>query len=337
MDSIRHGTRSRSATRFLLPLVLAGAAVGAGCSHTPRTGIGGPDVQPEYIQRMSILELAGQLNMQVSRSSTASAVLRDTQNTVVVFGDPDGSIRVNNRPLTRRGGIISAEGVLLVPVEYGVAIRSRLRPVRAQVPRETAKPIPGPLGTVVLDPGHGGDKPGAVYAIQPGLPKIHEKWINLNVAGQVALALRQDGIKVVMTRSQDVDVENSDRAALANKLGADLFVSTHANAAAAGDSSLSGYEIYVHTNASAESRAAAEAIAAQMDAAGLDRNGSARYRRKNLLVLRETTGPAVLVEVGYMSNPGELRKMTSSSYQKRVAAAIAAGIVKHLQAHRSGD
>src|ERR1700722_12482318 len=78
--------------------------------------------------------------------------------------------------------------------------------------------------TVVIDPGHGGDDTGAVNG------QAVEKRINLGVALKLADLLRAKGTKVVLTRNIDTSIRLDDRAGLANKLKADLFVSIHTNA-----------------------------------------------------------------------------------------------------------
>ncbi len=318
--------------RLALPAILVVAAWTAGCSHVPRTQGIEPGVDPDYVRRVSIHELAGSLGLQVARSSTASATLRNPANTVLVFADPDGAVHVNGQALPRRGGIVAADGILFVPAGYETSIRGRLRSVSVRPDPDPPVGPTGPLGTVVIDPGHGGRDPGAHHPIQPGLPEIQEKWINLQLATRIAGQLKAAGVKVFLTRSRDLYVDNSDRAALANRLNADLFLSNHANAVGNKDRTIHGYEVYVHPNASRQSVLAAKAIAAGLDRAGVARHGAVAYRRKNLLVLRETKGPAVLVEIGYMTNPRELQRMASATYQKRIAAAVTGGVIDFLKA-----
>jgi N-acetylmuramoyl-L-alanine amidase len=318
-----------------VPAILAVAICTAGCSHVPRGQNIEPGVDPDYVRRVSIHELAGSLGLQVGRSSSVSATLRNPANIVLVFADPDGAVHVNGQALPRRGGIVAADGILFVPAAYETSIRGRLRRVaRRRDPDPPVAPI-GPLGTVVIDPGHGGRDPGAHYPIQPGLPDIEEKWINLQVATRIATQLKTSGVKVFLTRSRDLYVDNSDRAALANRLNADLFLSNHANAVGNNDRTIRGYEVYVHPNASGQSLSAAKAVAARLDRIGVPRHGAVAYRKKNLLVLRETKGPAVLVEIGYMTNARELQRMASAAYQKRIAAAVAEGVIDFLKARRA--
>ena len=97
----------------------------------------------------------------------------------------------------------------------------RLRPRKR--PRPGVRPLRGRF-KVVIDPGHGGRDPGAVYG------GLREKDVNLDVARRLAAYLESDGVGVVMTRRRDVYVSLNDRVAIANRQRPDLFLSIHANA-----------------------------------------------------------------------------------------------------------
>ena len=170
---------------------------------------------------------------------------------------------------------------------------------------------------VVLDPGHGGDDPGAV------VEEALEKDINLAVALLVREQLaEQEGVVVLMTREQDVYPSLTDRADFANREQADLFVSIHANSLE--DNSYAGIFTFYHPD-KRSSRSFAEAIQAAVTAAsgGLDRG----VRSEDYAVLRETEMPAVLVETGFMTCPEELALLLDTDYQKLLAQGIAQGIL----------
>ena len=175
-------------------------------------------------------------------------------------------------------------------------------------------------GTVVIDPGHGGKDPGARSILG-----FYEKTVNLSVALEVARLLEQKGLRVKMTRTNDYFVELEDRAAIANDLNADLFVSIHSDSFP--KSSRRGYTIYVARVASSSSRRAANAIARSMSGTGLNSFGvqTAGYH-----VLTGTRGPAVLVELGYLSNRREAALLRSTSFQNRLAQAVADGICDYF-------
>ena len=170
---------------------------------------------------------------------------------------------------------------------------------------------------VVLDPGHGGNDPGAVVG------EAQEKDINLAIALLVREQLEeQEGITVLMTRDQDVYPSLTDRADFANQEQADLFVSIHANSLE--DNSYAGIFTFYHPD-KRSSRAFAKAIQASVTAAsgGLDRG----VRSEDYAVLRETDMPAVLVETGFMTCPEELALLLDTDYQKLLAQGIAQGIL----------
>lgn len=172
---------------------------------------------------------------------------------------------------------------------------------------------------VVLDPGHGGNDPGAVVG------EALEKDINLNVALLVREQLaEQEGIVVLMTRDQDVYPSLTDRADFANQEQADLFVSIHANSLE--DESYAGIFTFYHPD-KRSSRAPAESIQKAVSAAtgGIDRG----VRSEDYAVLRETEMPAVLVETGFMTCPEELTLLLDEDYQKLLAQGIAQGILDY--------
>jgi N-acetylmuramoyl-L-alanine amidase len=175
-------------------------------------------------------------------------------------------------------------------------------------------------GCVVIDAGHGGDDPGATSCTG-----YYEKTVNLSVARKVASLLRQKGLRVVMTRDGDEFIELEERAAIANRNNAQLFVSIHSNSTER--SSARGFTIYEARSASRSSRQAAEAIARAMAKTGLDNTG---VREADYKVLIYTEGPAVLVELGYLSNYQEAALLKDSSFQDRLAEAIAKGISDFL-------
>lgn len=170
---------------------------------------------------------------------------------------------------------------------------------------------------VVLDPGHGGEDPGAVVG------DAQEKDINLAVALLVREQLaEQEGVAVQMTREEDVYPSLTDRADFANQAKADLFVSIHANSLE--DDSYAGIFTFYHPD-KRSSRTPAEKIQAAVTAAsgGLDRG----VRSEDYAVLRETDMPAVLVETGFMTCPEELALLLDAGYQELLAQGIAQGIL----------
>jgi|CeladaMinimDraft_18_1061708.scaffolds.fasta_scaffold01657_3 N-acetylmuramoyl-L-alanine amidase len=171
---------------------------------------------------------------------------------------------------------------------------------------------------VVIDAGHGGEDPGA-----PSVTGHWEKTFNLAVARKVYKLLEEDSeITPYMTRSDDAYIGLYERAGIANELGADLFVSIHANRF---ESWVSGVETYYNR---ADSLRLAEVLHKHMlKATGLPDRG---VRKANFVVIRETTMPAVLLESGYLSNQKDAKLLFTESVQDRIAAEIVAGIKEYL-------
>lgn len=172
---------------------------------------------------------------------------------------------------------------------------------------------------VVLDAGHGAKDSGAI-----GVTGKYEKNFNLAVILKAAELLKQENkIDVVLTRSDDTFLELKDRVAIANNLKADVFVSVHANSSAS--PAASGTETYYQRDAS---KALANVMHKYLvPATGLSDRG---IRYGNFHVIRETKMPAVLLEVGYLSNKGDEALLFSESLQNKVAASIVSGIKEYL-------
>jgi N-acetylmuramoyl-L-alanine amidase len=180
----------------------------------------------------------------------------------------------------------------------------------------------GPVYTVVIDPGHGGEDPGAT-----SVSGRFEKEFNLSVSQAIAAQLAQDPqIQIELTRTGDAFISTHElyRPEFANNLPADLFISIHGNTYE--DASASGTESFYYHD---ESLALAETIHKHVfQATGLKDRG---VKVENFFVLRETQMPSVLLELGYLTNPGDEAKMWTSEFQEAVAAAIVDGIREYLQ------
>lgn len=182
---------------------------------------------------------------------------------------------------------------------------------------------------IAIDPGHGGSDPGAV-----GPNGAKEKDITLNVAFKVRDLLQSYGYQVVMTRTGDYRLdENSTkdlekRAQIANNNNASLFVSIHANSF---DSTSKGTETFYHTREVAGSNACKLATAIQnklIGALGLTNRG---VKQEDFSVLRNTTMPAALTELAFISNPSEEALLITDQFQTKAARAIVDGILEYLK------
>jgi len=191
------------------------------------------------------------------------------------------------------------------------------------------------IKVVVIDPGHGGKDAGAVRRHKKGLIfsyKIKEKDINLDIAKRVKKYLRGTDTRVILTRERDEFISLKNRVKLAKKYNADIFVSVHANAA--WDKRMSGIETYYPRRARnksvslrKESRKLAESI--HMSLIRHMRSKDRGIKNAMFYVLRNAYMPAILVEVGFISNHYDAKLLRKSSYRKKVAQVIAQGILEY--------
>lgn len=176
---------------------------------------------------------------------------------------------------------------------------------------------------VVIDPGHGGGDPGAI-----GVNGTLEKDLNLDLAKLVyTKSLAYPELRFVLTRRTDTYLELADRLEAASAAGATLYVSIHANAHHS--ATAAGIETYIGLGADRASRRLAETIQN-----ALVRATSARDRgvRTSDIYVGNAEMPAVLLEVGFLTNAAEAAKLSSIRYQDCIADAILSGILAFLDA-----
>jgi N-acetylmuramoyl-L-alanine amidase len=215
-------------------------------------------------------------------------------------------------------------------------------------PSSVIAPAAPALRVIVIDPGHGGKDTGT----QNTSLKLDEKVFSLDVAKRLNALLAQQGYKVVMTRTDDRFIELAQRAEIANKAGADLFISIHFNAVG-GASAVRGSETYFMTPQFQRSTGSAKSspsdkelnpgntndpwnalLGYQMHASMLGKLGSADRGLKHarFAVLRLVKCPAVLVEAGYLSNTDEAKKIATPAYRQAMAEAFAQGVRDYARA-----
>lgn len=205
---------------------------------------------------------------------------------------------------------------------------------------------PSLIRTVCLDPGHGGKDPGYCVGSR------QEKKYTLLLAEEVRRQLLRAGLKVVLTRTRDAYVELSERADIARRNNADLFVSLHFNAYSGSPGSVQGAEVYCvtpagapSTNAQGEGGGAGSFTGNRLN----DRNLFLAYEVKKALakelasadrgvkrarfeVLKEAAMPAILIEAGFLSHPVEGRKIADAGYRSQMAQAIVNGLLAYKRA-----
>lgn len=228
----------------------------------------------------------------------------------------------------------------------------------------TSWPRPRSVRTVVIDPGHGGEDPGA-----SGQRGLREKDLTLAVGLDLRERLQARGFQVVMTRDADRTLGLEERTAIAEGGGADIFISIHANAAEA--SKANGLETYYldqsherHTlrvaaresgvspaaldplqramaglrveEVSSRSAELATAVHGEMVSGVRKVYGSARdlgVKKGPFHVLFLSGAPAILVEMGFITHRNEARRLGSALYRSVVAERIARGVSRYRSDH----
>lgn len=196
-------------------------------------------------------------------------------------------------------------------------------PVAIAVP--TPKPYPStPSGagyTVVIDPGHGGKDPGAI-----GLGGLQEKDVVLSISLQLAEILKKRGVRVIMTRSNDASVSLKGRVEQAETANANVFVSIHANAVGGNNSQVNGLETYYYSSGYRLALTIHNNLLRKVNV--VDNRG---VKQARFYVLRKSSMPAALVEVGFVTGSIDNRNLSNPSYRQQLAEAIANGILDYLR------
>lgn len=314
---------------------------------------------------LTVEELANRLGMTCQNDvTTCRQTLTDGANQVVICPGMHGVlvndtlVMMDTRATLRFGDVVVPDSA------FGL--------LRGHLGGQTTRPMPPPLFPsavkVVIDPGHGGQDPGAI-----GCYGVKEKTVNLAIGLELRRILRSKNVEVVMTREDDTFLSLDDRPAIANRERADVFISIHANSSRA--SSAQGYETYYVEDKGPYSTIARGIIAAQTadpppKAIGSEMVLSSitkaivfcalmeEYRIESydlarsvqaalggalstenrgaktdhpLRVLRKSLCPSVLVEVGFVSHPQTAAEMQSDVHLRKIAEALAQGIMKFVE------
>lgn len=267
--------------------------------------------------------------------------------------------------------VVALSGPAAVRVESGAqSLVLRLSPVSPEAfsseagwpdGARAAMPVPAPP-VVVLDPGHGGRDPGAVVA------GVREKEVTLQVAHMLAAALRDRGLAVVLTRTDDRFVPLPERVEIARAAGAALLLSLHADTVRAGEASgasvyLLGREAtdaeaaglaerenavdrYALTEAAGEGRDVAQLLYDLVTRETAERSSrlgpvlvdalaesvpvlaGRPLRRAGFRVLKAPDLPSALVELGFLSNAADRARLVDPVWRQAAVAALAEGVMR---------
>jgi N-acetylmuramoyl-L-alanine amidase len=298
------------------------------------------------------------IELQYDTFSKIIGLTKDNHRINLMVGDTlilvDGKAQHLSRPVD------IYQGALVVPQELKEEVIDSL--FEAEYPtKKIAIPL-SKIKKVVIDAGHGGNDPGAV-----GRTGLREKDVNLDLAKRLGNLFKNQGIGVVYTRSSDRFIPLSGRVDIANHSGADLFISMHSNANRV--RSVNGFEVYyVAPSVSDSTRALASAKSVSLDLQGasfasrsldlkatlwdmiytFNRAESIELSRSicrsmedsldtrvigakpaRYYVLKGVRMPAVLIEVGFVSNSNEERMLKNGFYRQKVAESIMEGVADY--------
>jgi N-acetylmuramoyl-L-alanine amidase len=264
---------------------------------------------------------------------------------------------LNSQLVFARRTALGATALLFLFLLAGCAAEQAAAPsAPIRSPVTSAAPPPA-IRTIVIDTGHGGHDPGTQHH------GLKEKHLALDISKRLRTELEQSGLRVIMTRETDKFIPLSGRPAIANRLRADLFVSVHINANRSRQ--VAGIEVYyprssvvassaqwpplvspaeiglpsttvkqvlwdlVLRRSRTQSRRLGHAICRAMrDGMGAPCRA---VKPARFVVLREAWMPAVLVEVGYVSNYGEAQRLGTAEYRQAAARSIARGILAYIR------
>lgn len=197
--------------------------------------------------------------------------------------------------------------------------------VKGLIPKQTTYSAEKPINfsnckgkkSIVLDPGHGGSDYGAIRG------GINEKDINLDVAKRVQAILESSGVSVIMTRERDETVSLEDRTIFCANANPNVFLSVHVNSSIKPE--ISGIEThYYHDNSLDFAQTVHASLISYVRS--LDRG----LFKSRFYVINHTIVPAILVEIGFISNDNERAELVSEERKQQTAKAIANGILKYL-------
>ena len=181
------------------------------------------------------------------------------------------------------------------------------------------------MAKVYVDAGHGGKDVGAI-----GIGNVHEADINLNVCKHLQTELQRQGIEVKMCRTTDVFKDLKARTSEANKWGADIVCSVHCNAFK--DVTANGTEVFCYKMGGNGEKIATYVQNELLSVLGTKSRG---VKEGNLAMVRDTNAPAILCELGFITNASDCSKIRAN--EKNCAIAICKGICKYLGITYKGE
>jgi N-acetylmuramoyl-L-alanine amidase len=193
---------------------------------------------------------------------------------------------------------------------------------------------PGHPFTILIDAGHGGNDHGAV-----GINGIYEKDLCLKIAQKFKSKAEAAGYKVIMSRAEDVAVDLKSRTRLTETENVDLLISIHHNSAA-NDANKNGIECFTGSNNnplfSRQSVSAGKLMLESLqNINGLSTDPEPKSRTAGIWILKASNCPAVLIEIGYLSNSKDLAFISNPENQSLLAEQLTDGVTQFLKTNQS--
>jgi|GEM_PF-1298972 len=246
-------------------------------------------------------------------SSSAFQVTMDPIPSIAITTSPSNSIAPTapTGHVTHRGVTPtiepSANSANLIPTRFRSASISR-----PSLSRRLHHKI------IVIDPGHGGNDPGAIAT-----DGTYEKAFTIDISNRLKRMLEESGAVVIMCRQHDENPSLQDRCDIGNNNNADIFLSIHIN---------SFFHPYAGGTETFYYKPTDKPLAyciqdAMVKALGFRDNG---LKRGRLYVLRNTRMPAMLVEPGFITNPLEFSRMNQPEIREKIARAVADGTLRYV-------
>lgn len=177
---------------------------------------------------------------------------------------------------------------------------------------------------IVIDAGHGGEEePGCIFG------NVLEKNIDLQIAKKLQEKLSQEYTQVIMTRTEDVNVYLNERARIANRNNADIFVSIHQNALE-DDTVTNGIETWYNPEKDTVSKILAENIQENVISA-TNAEDLGTKESTGLIVITKTEMASCLIETGFLSSTKERQKLVTDTYQDKIVEGIYNGIKAYFE------
>jgi N-acetylmuramoyl-L-alanine amidase len=293
-----------------------------------------------------------------SVSQVATLLHRGARADVLVGSD---IVLLGKERIKLSSPVRTVRSAVIVPADFQSKVISRLLKEAGQgIAYETTKPF-----KIIIDAGHGGKDPGAI-----GFNGAQEKGIVLDISKRLKKILSGKGYKITMTRDRDEFISLQERTAIASRANVDLFISVHANSSPV--RSVQGLEVYIaedmslkdrdedqrkinhtllfkelaikkgstdvekivadmmYTHKQQEANKLAGDLATQTVKSLKTKNRGVKSSR--FFVVRNTLVPAILVEVGFLTNPKEAGLLEDGVYRQKIAQALSESIEDYVKA-----